>query len=104
MLIVPRKHAHATVLDVECVTTVPAFATGSGPVLPVKLKHARMNVVIMVSATKENASAILDTRMRTAVCNIAPKIVMAMEVASTTRAVYANLVMKVLVARPSNAQ
>ena len=104
MLTVPLKHAHAIVLDAECAITAPASATGNGLVLHAKLKRAPMNVATMVFAIKVNASATLDTRMPTAVCNIAPKIVMAMEVASTTPAVYANLVMKVLVAKRSNAQ
>ena len=102
MLIVPPKHAHATVLDEECAITAPASATGNGLVLHVKLKRAQMNVATMVFAIKESASAILDTRMPTAVCNIAPKIVMATEVASITRVVFANLVTRALVVKLSN--
>ena len=99
---VPPKHVHATVLDEECAITAPASATGNGLVLHVKSKRAQMNVVTMVFAIKVNASATLDTRMPTAVCNIAPKIVMATEVASITRVVFANLVTRALVVRPSN--
>ena len=99
---VPPKHVHATVLDEECAITAPASATGNGLVLHAKLKRAPMNVATMVFAIKVNASATLDTRMPTAVCNIAPKIVMATEVASITRVVFANLVTRALVVRPSN--
>ena len=98
----PPKHVHATVLDEECAITAPASATGNGLVLHAKLKRAPMNVATMVFAIKVNASATLDTRMPTAVCNIAPKIVMATEVASITRVVFANLVTRALVVRPSN--
>ena len=98
----PQKHAHAIVLDAECAITAPASATGNGLVLHAKLKRALMNVATMVFAIKVNASATLDTRMPTAVCNIAPKIVMATEVASITRVVFANLVTRALVVRRSN--
>lgn len=99
---VPPKHVHATVLDEECAITAPASATGNGLVLHVKSKRAQMNVVTMVFAIKESANAILDTRMPTAVCSIAPKIVTATEVASITRVVFANPVMRALVVKLSN--
>ena len=102
MLTVPLKHAHAIVLDAECAITAPASATGNGLVLHAKLKRAPMNVATMVFAIKVNASATLDTRMPTAVCSIAPKIVTATEVASITRVVFANPVMRALVVKLSN--
>jgi hypothetical protein len=70
----------------------------------VKSKHAQMNAAIMVFATKENVNATLVTQMLIAVYNTALKTVMDTDNVLITLVVYANLALKVLVAKRNNAQ
>ncbi|MAJ97556.1 MAG: hypothetical protein CMI56_03000 [Parcubacteria group bacterium] len=69
-----------------------------------KSKHAQMNAAIMVFATKENVNATLVTQMLIAVYNTALKTVMDTDNVLITLVVYANLDLKVLVAKRNNAQ
>jgi hypothetical protein len=63
-----------------------------------------MNAAIMVFATKENVNATLVTQMLIAVYNTALKTVMDTDNVLITLVVYANLALKVLVAKRNNAQ
>tara|TARA_A100001015_G_C14637548_1_gene574134 strand:- start:411 stop:602 length:192 start_codon:yes stop_codon:yes gene_type:complete len=63
-----------------------------------------MNAAIMVFATKENVNATLVTQMLIAVYNTALKTVMDTDNVLITLVVYANLDLKVLVAKRNNAQ